>query len=606
MSAITAKASRKMKKYAVLTREPRCFLGSFDFSWEQRKVGNLLIERNQQAPMSDEYPLMAFIANEGVAPKGERYDRSALVTDTVNKLYKKTEKGDFIYSSNNLETGSIGLNKYGKACISPVYSIFEPTGIADSDFLGRRLVRKDFINAMVKWRQGVIYGQWRIHESDFLKIEITVPSVEEQRKIGAYLDQLDNLITLHQRKCALLFSPFQALISMMFTTSTFSWEQRKFDEVFDCTVPNNTLSRAELSYDEGTVLNVHYGDVLIKYGSVLDVQKDDIPRIPHRCREDFNGALLQDGDVIIADTAEDETTGKACEIGNLQGSAIVSGLHTMVCRPRNRMALGYLGYYLNSNAYHHQLLPLMQGIKVLSLSRSNIQKTSVSYPIAVKEQQLIAYYFSQLDNLITLHQRKCISFTGRAGRLISTVNKKRITSSWEQRKVSELFRVTRGYVLAATQTETTKTNEKPYPVYSSQTKDKGLMGYYKDYLYEDAITWTTDGANAGTVNYRAGQFYCTNVCGVLLSNEVKANQMIAEALNSVAKGYVSYVGNPKLMNNVMADIVIQIPTQAEEREQLSSFFAKLDNLITLHQRKPFLMKWRNSDANRNQTNRLVL
>ena len=575
MSAITAKASRKMKKYAVLTREPRCFLGSFDFSWEQRKVGDLLIERNQQAPMSDEYPLMAFIANEGVAPKGERYDRSALVTDTVNKLYKKTEKGDFIYSSNNLETGSIGLNKYGKACISPVYSIFEPTGIADSDFLGRRLVRKDFINAMVKWRQGVIYGQWRIHESDFLKIEITVPSVEEQRKIGAYLDQLDNLITLHQRKCALLFSPFQALISMMFTTSTFSWEQRKlgelvdvcsgrdykhllegtipvygtggymlsvndalsydrdaigigrkgtidrpyilkapfwtvdtlfyaiprekvdlnyafdifqnidwkkkdestgvpslsktaindidvlapkhdeqqiigqffaaidnlitlhqrkcisftgragrlistvnkkritssweqrkFGEVFDCTVPNNTLSRAELSYDEGTVLNVHYGDVLIKYGSVLDVQKDDIPRIPHRCREDFNGALLQDGDIIIADTAEDETTGKACEISNLQGSVIVSGLHTMVCRPRNRMALGYLGYYLNSNAYHHQLLPLMQGIKVLSLSRSNIQKTSVSYPTAVKEQQHIAYYFSQLDNLITLHQRK--------------------------------------------------------------------------------------------------------------------------------------------------------------------------------------------------------
>ena len=170
------------------------------FSWEQRKVGDLLIERNQQAPMSDDYPLMAFIANEGVAPKGERYDRSALVTDTVNKLYKKTEKGDFIYSSNNLETGSIGLNKYGKACISPVYSIFEPTGIADSDFLGRRLVRKDFINAMVKWRQGVIYGQWRIHESDFLKIEIPVPSVEEQRKIGAYLDQLDNLITLHQRK----------------------------------------------------------------------------------------------------------------------------------------------------------------------------------------------------------------------------------------------------------------------------------------------------------------------------------------------------------------------------------------------------------------------
>ncbi len=237
---------------------------------------------------------------------------------------------------------------------------------------------------------------------------VTIPSITEQRVLGAYLEQLDNLITLHQREFAFLCKEK----SKKFRYIKNAWEQRKFDEVFDCTVPNNTLSRAELSYDEGTVLNVHYGDVLIKYGSVLDVQKDDIPRIPYRCREDFNGALLQDGDVIIADTAEDETTGKACEIGNLQGRAIVSGLHTMVCRPRHRMALGYLGHYLNSNAYHHQLLPLMQGIKVLSLSRSNIQKTSVSYPTVEKEQQLIANYFSQLDNLITLHQRKPNFYTG--------------------------------------------------------------------------------------------------------------------------------------------------------------------------------------------------
>ena len=257
-----------------------------------------------------------------------------------------------------------------------------------------------------------------IHNTDIQEVTIAYPSRTEQDRIVSVFRQLDNLITLHQRKFEKLTNVKKSMLEKMFPQNgssypeirfkgfTDPWEQRKFGEVFDCTVPNNTLSRVELSYDEGTVLNVHYGDVLIKYGSVLDVQKDDIPRIPHRCIEDFNGALLQDGDVIIADTAEDETTGKACEIGNLQGSAIVSGLHTMVCRPRNRMALGYLGYYLNSNAYHHQLLPLMQGIKVLSLSRSNIQKTTVSYPSAMKEQQLIASYFSQLDHLITLHQRE--------------------------------------------------------------------------------------------------------------------------------------------------------------------------------------------------------
>lgn len=159
------------------------------------------------------------------------------------------------------------------------------------------------------------------------------------------------------------------------------------------------------------------------------------------------------------------------------------------------------------------------------------------------------------------------------------------TDTWEQRKVSDMFNVTRGYVLAATLTAENKTEEMTYPVYSSQTKDNGLMGYYKDYLYEDAITWTTDGANAGTVNYRDGKFYCTNVCGVLLSNKIMASKMVAEALNNVAKEYVSYVGNPKLMSNVMADIEILIPTSPLEQEKISKFFEQLDNLITLHQRK---------------------
>lgn len=177
---------------------PEVRFNGFVNPWKQCTVGEILVERNEQLPKSNEYPLMAFVANEGVAPKGDRYDRSFLVNDNENKAYKRTEFGDFIYSSNNLETGSIGLNKYGKASLSPVYSIFEPTENTDSDFIGRMLIRKEFINEMVKWRQGVVYGQWRIHESDFLKINVFVPKIEEQRKIGNFLDSLDNLITFHQ------------------------------------------------------------------------------------------------------------------------------------------------------------------------------------------------------------------------------------------------------------------------------------------------------------------------------------------------------------------------------------------------------------------------
>ena len=162
---------------------------------------------------------------------------------------------------------------------------------------------------------------------------------------------------------------------------------------------------------------------------------------------------------------------------------------------------------------------------------------------------------------------------------------KGFTDDWEQRKVSEIFKITRGYVLAATETADIKDDKNCYPVYSSQTKNEGLMGFYSEYLYENAITWTTDGANAGTVRYRSGKFYCTNVCGVLLSEEGYANKAVSEALNSVAWKYVSHVGNPKLMNNVMADIEIVIPKLVKEQETISRYFDEIDHLITLHQRK---------------------
>ena len=369
----------------------------FSDAWEQREVGDLLIERSQQAPMSDEYPLMAFIANEGVAPKGERYDRSALVTDTVNKLYKKTEKGDFIYSSNNLETGSIGLNKYGKACISPVYSIFEPTGIADSDFLGRRLVRKDFINAMVKWRQGVIYGQWRIHESDFLKIEISVPSVEEQRKIGAYLDQLDNLITLHQRKCALLFSPFQAFISMMFTTSTFSWEQRKLGDMM------NVTSVKRIHQSDWTDSGVRFLRARDIVAAAKNEEPDDYLYISKEKYEEYSTLSGKVGvsDLLVTGVG---TIGVPYLVRNLEPLYFKDG--NIIWFQNSDKIDGKFLFYSFSAEQIQGFINESAGIGTVgTYTIESGKKTPISLPNQI-EQAKVGEFFQQLDNLITLHQRK--------------------------------------------------------------------------------------------------------------------------------------------------------------------------------------------------------
>jgi len=194
--------------------------------------------------------------------------------------------------------------------------------------------------------------------------------------------------------------------AIRFSGYTEAWEQRKYSDTFT-SLSNNTLARAELNYNSGLAKNVHYGDVLIKFGEVLNVAEEEMPYITdgtfaEKCRS----SKLQNGDVVIADAAEDETVGKCTELMNIGDEIVVSGLHTIPCRPVLAFASGYLGYYMNSSSYHTQLLRLMQGTKVSSISKSALQDTVIFHPSDIREQQKIGQYFSNLDNLITLHQRE--------------------------------------------------------------------------------------------------------------------------------------------------------------------------------------------------------
>ena len=254
--------------------------------------------------------------------------------------------------------------------------------------------------------------------NQMLQYEIQIPCVAEQRKIAGALINIDTLITLHQRKYDKLVAIKRSMLEKMFPREgsrfpeirfagfTDPWEQRKFNDVFSI-LQNCTLSRAELSYDNGEAFNIHYGDVLIKFGEVIDAETALLPRITdEKIVASFRSSALQDGDIIIADTAEDEAVGKCAEMLNLQEKTAISGLHTIPVRPTARFATGYLGYFMNSPAFHDQLLPLMQGTKVTSVSKSALQDTVISFPSERAEQGQIGRYFMALDTLITLHQRK--------------------------------------------------------------------------------------------------------------------------------------------------------------------------------------------------------
>ena len=343
--------------------------------------------------------------------------------DTANKITKekynelsgaKIQRGDIIYCLR----GTLGKNAF--------IDNFDSGTVASSlvDIRPKKIVGKylfQVLNSDIEYRQRTINdegaAQPNLSAKNLSLFDIPMSNKDEQTKIAEYFSNLDNLITLHQRECDQLKELKKSMLKKMFPRDessipevrfagfTDAWEQRKFVRVFDG-LQNNTLSRADLNYEGGTVKNVHYGDVLIKFGDYIDASKTELPYISDSTKADkFKSSFLQDGDIIIADTAEDDTVGKCTEIQGSEGLKLLSGLHTVACRPKEKYGQMFLGYYINSPAYHNQLKPLMQGIKVTSISKSALQDTDMIMPKSIDEQIRIGEYFSTLDNLITLHQR---------------------------------------------------------------------------------------------------------------------------------------------------------------------------------------------------------
>ena len=184
--------------------------------WEEVFYSEFLKERDNKHPQSDEFPLCSFVAHKGVVPKGDRYNREFLVSDKKGKKYKRTKRGDFIYSSNNLETGSIGLNEYGNGCISPVYSVFSIDKGCDINFIAHYLVTKANLHKMIRFRQGVMYGQWRIHETDFLKIKVAITSNEEQKHIGEVIKSMNSGLEELERLISATSKLKKGLLQQMF------------------------------------------------------------------------------------------------------------------------------------------------------------------------------------------------------------------------------------------------------------------------------------------------------------------------------------------------------------------------------------------------------
>lgn len=271
----------------------------------------------------------------------------------------------------------------------------------DAEFLYYELCRSASIIKLLAGEQAVPI----VNKSTFENFKVICPSIYEQKEISKLLSLWDKAIEKQTELIEKLKLRKRGLMQQLLTGKkripgfTGEWKQVKLGEV--CTFFRNvTLSRGQLNDLDGQIQNVHYGDVLIKYSSILDCVDVSLPYINKDVVINSNADLVQNGDIIMSDTAEDETVGKACEVINVGDRKILAGLHTMLIRPKSGIfAPSFMGYYINSEVYQKQLLPLIQGIKVCSLGKQAVQNTIISVP-SRKEQEKIVEILTLCDSEI--------------------------------------------------------------------------------------------------------------------------------------------------------------------------------------------------------------
>ena len=349
------------------------------------------------------------------------------------------------------------------------------------------------------------------------------------------------------------------------------WEVKQISD-FTSVVTGGTPSTQHAEYWGGDIRWMNSGELNLKF--VYDVEG----RITEEGLNNSSTHIIPAKCVLVGLAGQGKTRGTAAY--NLVSLCTNQSIAAFL--PTDTHSSLYLYYVIDSLYDYLRLLSSGDGGRG-GLNKQILSSLNIVLP-PLPEQKAIAEALSDVDDLITALDKKIakkrLVKQGAMQELLT--GKKRLPGfkeEWEEKKVKDIFKVTRGYVLS-----TNKTVERPdgyykYPVYSSQTQNNGIMGYYSEYLFNDAITWTTDGANAGEVNLRRGKFYCTNVCGVLINEEGYSNDCIASIINMVAKSYVSYIGNPKLMNNVMAEINICIPSSIEEQQAIATILSDMDKEI---------------------------
>ena len=539
----------------------------FVHSWEQRKLGDYFIERNER---SGDGEMISVTINSGIR-KFDELNRHDTKPDDLSK-YKRVEIGDIAYNSMRMWQGASGYSPYS-GILSPAYTVITPKEGVSSRFFAYLIKRPKTIHLFEINSQGLTKDTWNLKFPAFAPIEVKAPvSYEEQVNIARILIQLDNIITLHQRKDFSHFS--QILRRKKHSFLPISWEQRKFNELYEKVSEKN-----DLTYGTDEIISV--ANMYFKSDSFI-TDKEYL--------RTYNVFHL--GDIAFeGNKSKNFAHGRFVE--NTIGDGIVSHVFD-VFRPKIKYDLLFWKYAINNER-------LMGGILVRSTKASTMMTNLVANDFlretilvpSLEEQKKIGSILENVDNLITLHQCESCKKVAAVQSAFARRNLSKWTDSWEQRKFNEL------YEKVSEKNDLTYGTDEIISVANMYFKSDSFITD-KEYLRTYNVFHLGDIAFEGnkSKNFAHGRFVENTIGDGIVSHvfdvfrpKIKYDLLFWKyAINNERLMGGILVRSTKastMMTNLVANDFLRetiLVPSLEEQKKIGSILENVDNLITLHQR----------------------
>ena len=328
----------------------------------------------------------------------------------IDAKQNRVKKGDVFFTTSSETPEEVGMS-----CVMPenkdnIYLNsfcfgYRPTEKFDLDYLAYVLRADSFRKEMTFLAQGI--SRYNISKNKVMEVSIPIPNLEEQTMVGHYFSNLDNLITLHQRKCEQTKNLKKYMLQKMFPQNgakvpeirfngfTHDWEQRKLGDMGSTFT--GLSGKTKEDFGHGDAQFITYMNVFSN--PVANLEMTEAVEI------DAKQNRVKKGDVFFTTSSETpEEVGMSCVMPENKDNIYLNSF-CFGYRPTEKFDLDYLAYVLRADSFRKEMTFLAQGISRYNISKNKVMEVSIPIP-NLEEQTMVGHYFSNLDNLITLHQRQ--------------------------------------------------------------------------------------------------------------------------------------------------------------------------------------------------------